>query len=218
MSCRGRRYVAECGESMGLGTTDVLDLDETGRELFQTLYDADARYSSKGPATPIKPTPFVVGRIVIELFEDSPRAFENFKCLITGEKGVGKDSGKPLAYQGSGFHRIVSGFMCQGGDFVRGDGSGGESIFGKKFKDEKEGLRRKHDSAGVVGMANKGPNSNSSQFYITFGPTPQLDGKHVVVGRVVEGLDVLHTIEQRAGTPDGLKPRETVVIHQCGLV
>ncbi len=118
---------------------------------------------------------------MIELYEDSPKTLENFRCLVTGEKGKGKESGKPLHYKGSPFHRIVKGFMSQGGDITRGDGSGGErfvtilkvssdrpddalfSIYGKKFNDEKEGLKRRHERRGTVGMANKGKNSNSSQ-------------------------------------------------------
>ena len=105
--------------------------------------------------------------------------------------------------------------MCQGGDFVRGDGSGAESIFGGKFKDEAAALKRKHDAAGVVGMANSGKNGNGCQFYLTLAAAPRCDGRHVVVGRVVEGLAVLERIEREAATEGGA-PRVRVAVADCG--
>ncbi|XP_047166779.1 peptidyl-prolyl cis-trans isomerase CYP63 isoform X1 [Vigna umbellata] len=156
-----------------------------------------------------------VERIVIQLFDSIvPKTAENFRALCTGEKGIGESTGKPLHYKGTSFHRIIRGFMAQGGDFSRGNGTGGESIYGGKFADENFKLR--HDGPGFLSMANSGPNTNGSQFFITFKRQPHLDGKHVVFGKVVNGLDVLKKIEL-AGTSDG-KPTQIVKIVDCGEV
>ncbi|XP_024161433.1 peptidyl-prolyl cis-trans isomerase CYP63 isoform X2 [Rosa chinensis] len=154
-------------------------------------------------------------RIVIELFADVvPKTAENFRALCTGEKGIGKSTGKPLHYKGTQFHRIIKGFMAQGGDFSKGNGTGGESIYGGKFADEN--FKLKHDRPGLLSMANGGPNTNGSQFFIIFNPTPHLNGKHVVFGKVTKGIDVVQKIE-KAGTDQG-NPSQLVKIVDCGEV
>jgi len=155
------------------------------------------------------------GRIVFGLFgAHVPKTVENFRALCTGEEGVSAISGKPLTYKGNCFHRIVKGLALQGGDFTLQNGQGGESVYGLTFEDEAFGIP--HDAPGTLSMANRGPNTNGSQFIITKVPTPGLDGKHVVFGRVIEGMDVLDACDA-VGTEGG-GPLGQVSIIDCGTL
>jgi len=149
------------------------------------------------------------GRIEMQLFSKiCPKTCENFRCLCTGEKGP------ELCFKGSKFHRIIQGFMCQGGDFTRGDGTGGKSIYGNKFQDEFENGVIGHTKPYLLSMANAGPNTNGSQFFITLAKTSHLDGKHVVFGKVINGEDVVRKME--AVGSGGGSTKEAVAIQDCG--
>ncbi|XP_077588955.1 peptidyl-prolyl cis-trans isomerase D [Stigmatopora nigra] len=153
------------------------------------------------------------GRIVFELFADiTPKTAENFRALCTGEKGLGKSTEKPLHFKGCPFHRIIKKFMIQGGDFSNQNGTGGESIYGEKFEDEN--FHYKHDQVGLLSMANAGPNTNGSQFFITTVPTPHLDGKHVIFGQVLKGMGVVKMLEAIDTNDDN--PVKPCVIADCG--
>lgn len=154
------------------------------------------------------------GRIEFKLFDDIvPKTSGNFRKLCTGEAGVNA-KGIPLWYKGCTFHRVIPNFMLQGGDFTRGNGTGGESIYGQRFEDEN--FKLKHDRPFLLSMANAGPNTNGSQFFITTVPTPWLDGLHVVFGEVQKGQDVVKKIEQLGSARGDTK--KVVRISNCGVI
>lgn len=148
-----------------------------------------------------------LGRIVFRLFDDVvPKTARNFRELATGQHGYG--------YKGSPFHRVIPEFMLQGGDFTEGNGTGGKSIYGEKFADEN--FQLKHDRPFLLSMANAGPGTNGSQFFITTVVTPWLDGKHVVFGEVIEGEDVVKAVEA-LGSRSGATAKE-IVVEDSGIV
>ena len=149
------------------------------------------------------------GRIVFGMYGDVvPKTVRNFVTLCDGSAGVG-NAGKPLHFQGSSFHRIIPGFMAQGGDFTNGNGTGGESIYGNKFADENFTI--KHSKPFLLSMANAGPNTNGSQFFITFKETPWLDGRHTVFGEVLEGQNVVNELE-KIGSGSGATSKTATIV------
>lgn len=165
-------------------------------------------------ANPINGKMTVEGRITMELFADAvPKTAENFRCLCTGEKNA---PGRKLHYKQTPFHRIIPGFMCQAGDTTRGNGTGGYSIYGEKFRDESFKGKAGRHFVGALSMANAGPNTNGSQFFLCTAPCTHLNGQHVVFGKIVEGMDVVRKVEKQ-GSPSG-KTRVRVVISDCGEI
>lgn len=155
----------------------------------------------------------MVGRVIFELFSDYvPKTAENFRALCTGSAGV-NTTGQPLWYKGSPLHRIIAGFMVQGGDFTTRNGKGGESIYGGTFDDEN--LSREIDAEGLLVMANRGKNTNGSQWFVSLRPCPHLAGKHVVMGRVVKGYDIIEGLS-KLPTDEKDRPTQLVTISHCG--
>ena len=150
---------------------------------------------------------FQSGRVVFELFADVPKTCENFRALCTGEKGP------TMHYKGNCFHRIITDFMMQGGDTTNGNGTGGLSIYGEKFADEQ--IWYPHTHKGVLSMANAGPDTNGSQFFVCYKDTPHLNNKHTIYGRVIHGYDICEKAEQvEKGASD--KPLKDIKIADCG--
>eukprot|EP00931_Biecheleriopsis_adriatica_P087860 TRINITY_DN62273_c0_g1_i1.p1 TRINITY_DN62273_c0_g1~~TRINITY_DN62273_c0_g1_i1.p1 ORF type:complete len:223 (+),score=70.66 TRINITY_DN62273_c0_g1_i1:45-713(+) len=157
-----------------------------------------------------------IGRMIFKLYNNiCPKTAENFRCLCNGERGQGLITKMPLHFQASKFHRVIPGFMAQGGDFELGDGRGGESIYGGKFNDEAGGLALRHAKRGLLSMANSGRDTNGSQFFILFKPAHHLNGKHCVFGELVEGQATLDAIEGVKTTSDD-KPIAPISISRCG--
>merc|ERR1712060_544042 len=144
-----------------------------------------------------------------------PKTAENFRCLCNGERGTGLVTKMPLHFQGAKFHRVIPGFMAQGGDFELGDGRGGESIYGGKFNDEAGGLALRHAKRGLLSMANSGKDTNGSQFFILFKPAHHLNGKHCVFGEMVDGGATLDAIEGVKTLSDD-RPIAPIVVARCG--
>lgn len=198
-------------------------LEELGgsekKRVKETLYPNDYEWSQKGRIALAMPPQ----RILVELWpEVAPLAVENFVALVLGNRGKGQESGCLMSYKGCHFHRIIKGFVAQGGDFVKNNGSGGECVFpGKKggFKDDPGGLKVKLGERGVLAMGNSGKNTNTSQFFFTLGDQSKLTGKHVGFGKIIGGEEVLALMEQCAAPEgdDSGKPSHPVVIADCGV-
>ena len=215
---RARAFVAATDLRYGFEDEDVDRLGGAQRARLRELYDADHEWCARGEIRIDAPAN---ERVVFELFDStSARACENFRALCRGA-GTSRATGRAMTYEGCRFHRCVRNFMMQGGDYTHGNGAGGESIWGKTLKDDAGGLKLKHDGMGVLSMSNTGKNSNSSQFFVTFGACKQLDGKHVVFGKCVRGMDVLQRINDECAVDAGgtsEEPKVPVVVVGCGVL
>eukprot|EP00039_Didymoeca_costata_P029547 m.25107 g.25107 ORF g.25107 m.25107 type:complete len:250 (+) comp7677_c0_seq2:20-769(+) len=208
-------FVAATNLTYGWSSQKLADLGGSERARLPDMFEADYEWSKKGKIRLDPP----VERVVIKVnAKDSALAVENFVALCDGLKGKSSNTGKPLHYKGCPFHRIVKGFVAQTGDIATGTGAGGESIWGKKFKDDKDGVKIKLEKRGLVAMCNNGKNTNTSQFFFSFAPTPKLTGKHVVLGEIVEGMEVLDLIEAAGEEGTEGKPTVPVVIADCGVL
>lgn len=157
-----------------------------------------------------------LGRVTFKLYDDvTPKTCRNFRALCTGDSGKRSGQGKNLHFKGSSFHRVIKDFMLQGGDFTAGNGTGGWSIYGETFADEN--FAKTHTKPGLLSMANAGPDTNGSQFFVTTITCPWLDGKHCVFGEVTDGMDIVRQIEKTA-TDSGDKPYQQVMIKNCGTI
>lgn len=207
-------FVAQNSIKYGLSSPHLENLGGSERARLTELFDADYAWSSRGRIA-LAPAP--AERLEFELdAAAAPNAVKNFVALCVGSAGRAKGSGLPLAYRGSRCHRLVRGAFVQGGDFVMGNGAGGESIFGGTFKDDAGGLKKPVDARGLLCMSNTGKNTNGSQFFITFVPLPKLSGRHVVFGRLVAGEAALAAIE--AVPCDGEAPAAEIIIADCGVL
>lgn len=223
-------FVSATDSRYGFSSKDIRQFGGSEIKRIPDLIASDHEWASKvDGGIEIRP-PTAGNRIVFKLFWDvAPLACENFATLCSNgsllptdtKKKTAKpapigESGKPLTYRNSVVHRIIPKFIMQGGDFVFGNGSGGESIYnGKKFKDERAGLLKKHSKRGMLSMGNSGKNSNTSQWFITFDKAPQCDGKHVVFGEIISGWEVLDEAE-KYGSSDG-NPTLPVTVTDCGV-
>ena len=223
---RACQFVEANNLKYGLSSSNITQLGGREMKSLKELHANDYEWSQKGS---IRIRPQRHCRLVIELyFDSSPLACENFFHLCVGDRGKSKSGANiPLYYKGSKIHRYLPGFILQGGDISFGNGSGGESIWGKKFKDDSKGLKLKHDDIGIVSMGNSGKNSNTSQFFITLSNegAPQCDKKHVVFGKIVHGLETLELIDNvhKSNLPNNEdmrgvseEPSIPIYITECG--
>ncbi len=209
---RAVSFVAATSLRYGLQSSRLEDLGGSERARLPELYASDFEWSQKGR---IELSPARAERLEIELFDDeAPNSVKNFIALCCASAGKAKGSNLPLHYRGSKLHRLVKGAFIQGGDFVFGNGAGGESIFGGTYKDEQKAMKIPIDARGLVCMSNSGKNTNGSQFFITLAPQPKLNGKHVVFGRISSGFDVLNMMEEVEC--DGESPSRIILIVDCG--